>query len=84
MANVKNFSKEEEAGSFSPTDANSDIHGDHQAIDPVSGVKRGLKTRHLSMMALAGIVRLPCPSVFATPFLTLSVFTACISFLAKP
>lgn len=29
---------------------------DHQAIDPHSGVKRGLKTRHLSMMALAGII----------------------------
>lgn len=27
-----------------------------QAIDPHSGVKRGLKTRHLSMMALAGII----------------------------
>jgi amino acid permease len=27
---------------------------DHQRIDPESGVKRGLKTRHLSMMALAG------------------------------
>jgi len=26
------------------------------AIDPESGVKRGLKTRHLSMMALAGII----------------------------
>ena len=25
-------------------------------IDPESGVKRGLKTRHLSMMALAGII----------------------------
>ena len=31
-------------------------HGDYDAIDPVSGVKRGLKTRHLSMMALAGII----------------------------
>lgn len=29
---------------------------DSNAIDPVSGVKRGLKTRHLSMMALAGII----------------------------
>lgn len=29
---------------------------DFQAIDPHSGVKRGLKTRHLSMMALAGII----------------------------
>ncbi|RMZ84013.1 hypothetical protein DV737_g1400, partial [Chaetothyriales sp. CBS 132003] len=30
--------------------------GDDQAIDPESGVKRGLKTRHLSMMAIAGII----------------------------
>lgn len=29
---------------------------DFQAIDPQSGVRRGLKTRHLSMMALAGII----------------------------
>lgn len=29
---------------------------DHQLIDPSSGVKRGLKTRHVSMMALAGII----------------------------
>ena len=30
--------------------------GDFQAIDPHTGVKRGLRTRHLSMMALAGII----------------------------
>lgn len=29
---------------------------DHNSYDPESGVKRGLKTRHLSMMALAGII----------------------------
>lgn len=29
---------------------------DFSDIDPDSGVKRGLKTRHLSMMALAGII----------------------------
>ena len=29
---------------------------DFRPIDPHSGVKRGLKTRHLSMMALAGII----------------------------
>jgi len=34
----------------------SDDTGDFRAIDPNSGVKRGLKTRHLSMMALAGII----------------------------
>lgn len=31
-------------------------HAPPQEIDPESGVKRGLKTRHLSMMALAGII----------------------------
>ncbi|KUI64192.1 General amino acid permease AGP3 [Cytospora mali] len=30
--------------------------GDFRTIDPHSGVRRGLKTRHLSMMALAGII----------------------------
>jgi len=34
----------------------SDDTPDFKAIDPNSGVKRGLKTRHLSMMALAGII----------------------------
>jgi yeast amino acid transporter len=29
---------------------------DFERLDPHSGVKRGLKTRHLSMMALAGII----------------------------
>ncbi|KAL5451506.1 hypothetical protein PMIN07_008279 [Paraphaeosphaeria minitans] len=33
-----------------------DRDDDFQRIDPGSGVKRGLKTRHLSMMALAGII----------------------------
>ncbi|KAM3520186.1 hypothetical protein NHJ13051_007009 [Beauveria bassiana] len=36
---------------WNSTDASSS-----QAIDPDSGVKRGLKNRHLSMMALAGII----------------------------
>ncbi len=35
-----------------------------ESIDPDSGVKRGLKTRHLSMMALAGIIG---PGVCLTP-----------------
>jgi amino acid transporter len=30
-----------------------------RVIDPESGVKRGLKTRHLSMLALAGIIGEP-------------------------
>ncbi|KAB5540328.1 amino acid permease [Coniochaeta sp. 2T2.1] len=34
----------------------SSAEGDFSSIDPHSGVKRGLKTRHLSMMALAGII----------------------------
>lgn len=34
----------------------AEVRGDFHAIDPHSGVKRGLKTRHLSMMALAGII----------------------------
>ncbi|CCF38097.1 amino acid permease [Colletotrichum higginsianum] len=36
-------------------DSNS-TDADFSAFDPHSGVKRGLKTRHLSMMALAGII----------------------------
>lgn len=36
-------------------DYNSGHDGD-TAMDPDSGVKRGLKNRHLSMMALAGII----------------------------
>ncbi|KIH90279.1 general amino acid permease AGP3 [Sporothrix brasiliensis 5110] len=46
-------------GNGSPQDktsADEGSVGDFQAIDPHSGVKRGLKTRHLSMMALAGII----------------------------
>ncbi|GAP84989.1 putative general amino acid permease AGP3 [Rosellinia necatrix] len=39
-----------------PPDADSSEGLDFQVIDPDSGVKRGLKTRHLSMMALAGII----------------------------
>ncbi|KAE9982555.1 hypothetical protein Vi05172_g4913 [Venturia inaequalis] len=38
------------------TDNGNDADRDFQALDPDSGVKRGLKTRHLSMMALAGII----------------------------
>ena len=50
MADVKGFSQDSE----SPHPSHNE--GDFQAIDPHSGVKRGLKTRHLSMMALAGII----------------------------
>lgn len=31
-------------------------NSDNSTMDPDSGVKRGLKNRHLSMMALAGII----------------------------
>lgn len=34
----------------------TDASSTEGAIDPDSGVKRGLKNRHLSMMALAGII----------------------------
>ncbi|KAK4505447.1 hypothetical protein PRZ48_003410 [Zasmidium cellare] len=34
----------------------ADENNARQVIDPESGVKRGLKNRHLSMMALAGII----------------------------
>lgn len=37
-------------------DDSTSADADFAAIDPHSGVKRGLKTRHLSMMALAGII----------------------------
>lgn len=47
----KNAYPQDEARIGSP-----DHSGDNEAIDPNSGVKRGLKTRHLSMMALAGII----------------------------
>lgn len=39
-----------------PTPAEQDIITDTMTMDPDSGVKRGLKNRHLSMMALAGII----------------------------
>ena len=50
MADVKELSQTSES-LYVPLD-----EGDYKAIDPHSGVKRGLKTRHLSMMALAGII----------------------------
>ena len=59
----------------SPTsDSNGPIRADHEAIDPVSGVKRGLKTRHLSMMALAGIAGFTFSQLLYT---THRVVTAC-------
>jgi yeast amino acid transporter len=55
MADFKTATADEAYSSSSPTGI-EDRRGDHDAIDPNSGVKRGLKTRHLSMLALAGIV----------------------------
>jgi len=49
MTNIKSISP-----AFERSDDESDR--DFQSLDPDSGVKRGLKTRHLSMMALAGII----------------------------
>lgn len=43
-------------GPFTSDEDRSSVDADFNAIDPNSGVKRGLKTRHLSMMALAGII----------------------------
>ncbi|RFU27162.1 hypothetical protein B7463_g9187, partial [Scytalidium lignicola] len=39
-----------------PHDSEGIVMDSSRAIDPESGVKRGLATRHLSMMALAGII----------------------------
>jgi len=44
------------SGGYLPTTTVDNGLGDRELIDPNSGVKRGLKTRHLSMMALAGII----------------------------
>ena len=53
IADLKEPPEISESPHPSPDEINE---GDFQAIDPHSGVKRGLKTRHLSMMALAGII----------------------------
>lgn len=41
---------------FQSPDHEHDVRIGREDIDPDSGVKRGLKNRHLSMMALAGII----------------------------
>lgn len=51
----KMSSPKDSSAPLGPLDVDSDRF-DFQEIDPDSGVKRGLKTRHLSMMALAGII----------------------------
>lgn len=48
------MNQDKDARDVAPTHALYDA--DNDKIDPNSGVKRGLKTRHLSMLALAGII----------------------------
>jgi yeast amino acid transporter len=58
MANPKFYEQDTRPEEWSP-EASHDARPyptDTTAIDPTSGVKRGLKNRHLSMMALAGII----------------------------
>jgi yeast amino acid transporter len=50
------YARDREEGPFQSNMAAQQSDSDFDAIDPNSGVKRGLKTRHLSMMALAGII----------------------------
>ncbi|KAJ9138182.1 amino acid permease [Pleurostoma richardsiae] len=50
---VYEYGTQQDAAAYVATESDGD---DFRAIDPNSGVKRGLKTRHLSMMALAGII----------------------------
>ncbi len=50
---VSDRNHDRDASAEAATGSDSD---DFRVIDPQSGVKRGLKTRHLSMMALAGII----------------------------
>lgn len=49
-------SSEEKRAGASELPVASDTSSDFSDMDPNSGVKRALKTRHLSMMALAGII----------------------------
>lgn len=51
----KHKAAEAEGRAFEPAPP-VDSDSDNGAYDPNSGVKRGLKNRHLSMMALAGII----------------------------
>ena len=47
---------EKSAPGWPQTDHDAAFSDNEKDIDPDSGVKRGLKNRHLSMMALAGII----------------------------
>lgn len=52
MSDAKTVSPTEHAS----TDTAHDLETDTNLFDPDAGVKRGLKTRHLTMMALGGII----------------------------
>ncbi|KAJ6263095.1 General amino acid permease [Drechslerella dactyloides] len=53
---MASYEDDDQKGGAAVAAADSHLAADADAIDPESGVKRGLKTRHLSMMALAGII----------------------------
>ncbi|ATY65928.1 general amino acid permease AGP3 [Cordyceps militaris] len=55
-ASREGYSSHEIDSEFAPAWNGTDTGSADGAIDPDSGVKRGLKNRHLSMMALAGII----------------------------
>ncbi|EGV63496.1 hypothetical protein PSN45_004223 [Yamadazyma tenuis] len=46
----------EKPESLKSLESSSSVTSGRKKFDPVTGVKRGLKTRHISMMALAGII----------------------------
>ncbi|KAG5984632.1 hypothetical protein E4U55_003965 [Claviceps digitariae] len=52
---IDNYDSEPGHSRFNEHESGHDV-SDDQVMDPDSGVKRGLKNRHLSMMALAGII----------------------------
>ena len=56
MLGFSSPSKAKQPGSTDDVAPSPTTTHDHATIDPSSGVKRGLKNRHLSMMALAGII----------------------------
>ena len=49
------YDDEAAPAAYNPYGTHNDV-SDDSIMDPESGVKRGLKNRHLSMMALAGII----------------------------
>lgn len=51
-----NYADETAQMQYTTTYGSRNYISDDSIMDPDSGVKRGLKNRHLSMMALAGII----------------------------